>query len=206
MRPPINLYHDPLGRTHLRYRVRGGAWRGRVVACPAALLASPPDPEADLPAEPEPFETPAQALFHAFRAMPLRPDLPWRLADVEAFTPLWRETFALLVAFLRRPPAERWCPRGEPGHFLQFGFREGNGHYRLAAFVLPTGKPAVLTFRPEDLIRAQPPPHPFAESDLTSQADGLPPQTDRLPWDTRVRLPIATPGAAMLRLAPRPLA
>lgn len=201
MTAPINLHFDARGRTHLRYW-GGGAPRERVVPCPAALLMAPPDPEAEADPRGRGLDTPRAALFHAFRAMPLRPEADWRLAPGEAFTPLWRTAWETLVAMLRRPPEARWCVRGEPGWFLQFGLREDDGSYVMGALVLPTGKPAVLTFRAGDLIEALPPPRPFAEMDATTEADGLPAQTDRLPWDTRIRLPIATPGAALLTLRP----
>ena len=73
----------------------------------------------------------------------------------------------------------------------------------MGAFVLPCGKPAVLTFRLEDLIDTLPPASPFEKVDILSEADGLPAQCDQgLPWDTRVRLPIADNGAALLRITP----
>ena len=197
MTPPINLYFDAHARTRLRYWA-AGAPRERVLPCPAALLMAPPDPEAEVTGRV--LATPHEALFHAFRGMPLRPEADWTLALGEAFTPLWRTVFAQLLEMLRRPPEARWCVRGEPGWFLQFGLREADGSYTMGALVLPNGKPAVLTFRAEDLIEALPPPRPFAEMEVVSQADGLPAQTDRVPWDTRVRLPIATPGAALLSL------
>lgn len=195
MTHPINLYFDAHARTRLRYWA-AGAPRERVLPCPAALLMAPPDPEAEVTGRV--LTTPHEALFHAFRTMPLRPELDWTLAPGEAFTPLWRTVFDKLLEMLRRPPEARWCVRGEPGWFLQFGLREADGSYTMAALVLPNGKPAVLTFRAEDLIEALSPPRPFAEMEIVSQADGLPAQTDRVPWDTRVRLPIATPGAALL--------
>lgn len=201
MTAPTNLYFDPRGRTRLRYHA-AGAVRERTAPCPAALLRLPPDPDAEA-VPTRPLQTPRAALFHAFRALPLRPEADWRLAPGDAFTPLWRTAFDALLRMLRRPPEARWCVRGEPGWFLQFGLREDDGAYTMAALLLPNGKPAVLTFRAEDLLDALPPPRPFAEMDTTTQADGLPPQTDRLPWHARIRLPIDTPGAALLTLRPR---
>lgn len=197
---PLNLHFDDRGCTCLRYWTAGGV-RTRIVPYPAALLTAPPAPEAEV--SPRTLATPAEALFQTFRALPLRPDGPWVLAGGDAFPPVWRKAFAALLRLLRRPPAERWCVRGEPGWFLQFGLRETDGAYTMGAFVLPNGKPAVLTFRPCDLIEALPPAHPFATMDIVSEADGLAARTDPdLPWDTRVRLPIATPGGALLTLRP----
>lgn len=200
MTRPVNLFFDSRGQARLRYWADGTV-RERCARCPAGLLCLPPDPEADA-VPTRPLETPREALFHAFRALPLRPGEAWRLADGNAFTPLWRKAFGALLRMLRRPPEARWCVRGEPGWFLQFGLREDDGTYTMAALLLPNGKPAVLTFRAEDCLETLPPPRPFAEMDVTTEADGLPPQTDRLPWDARIRLPIDTPGAAFLTLRP----
>lgn len=200
MTSPVNLFFAPDGQTVLRYWRKDGSVCERHTRFPAQLLTARPDPEADV--RPCVLETPHAALFAAFRGIPLRPEADWRLAEGEAFGPVFREAFAALLSMLRRPPAERWCVRGEPGFFLQFGFREAGG-YLMGALLLPCGKPAVLTFRAEDLIEAQPPPVPFAEMDVRSEADGLPPRMDAaVGWDTRLRLPIAAPGGALLRLIP----
>lgn len=197
---PVNLYYDARGRTCLRYWALG-APRGRTVAFPAALLTQPPDPEAEV--APRVFASPAEALFGMFRGMPLRPEGGWALAR-EGFPAVWREAFDAFLRMLRLPPGERWCVRGEPGWFLQFGLREADGAYTMGAFVLPCGRPAVMTFRAEDLIEALPPPRFFAVMDIRSEADGLEAREDEAwPWDTRVRLPIASPGAAIVRLRPR---
>lgn len=200
--PPANLYFTPEGWTALRYWRRDGSVCERRVRFPAQLLTAPPDPAADV--RPRTLDTPHAALFAVFRTIPLRPEGDWRLAEGEAFLPCFRKAFDVLLAMLRRPPEERWCVRGEPGWFVQFGFRETKG-YAMGALVLPCGKPAVLTFRAADLIEALPPPHPFAEMDILSEADGLPPRTDAAQgWDTRLRLPIADCGGALVRLMPRP--
>lgn len=196
---PTNLYYDR-GRTCLRYWA-GGAPRERVAPFPAALVTLPPDPEAEV--TPRALATPAEALFQMFRGIPLRPEGAWSLAE-GAFPPVWREAFGHFLRMVHQPPEARWCVRGEPGWFLQFGLREADGAYTLGAFVLPCGKPAVLTFRAEDLIEALPPPRFFAVMDIRSEADGLEAREDEAwPWDTRVRLPIASPGAAIVRLRPR---
>ncbi len=200
--PPVNLYFSSSaqGQTVLRYWRNDGRVAERCVRFPAELLTQPPDPEADI--RTTLLESPYAALFAAFRGMPLRPDLPWRLADNGAFQPCFRQAFDGLLQMLRRAPEERWCVRGEPGWFVQFGLREADG-YTMGAWVLPCGKPAVLTFRAEDLIRALPPHTPFAEMTITSEADGLPPQTaQNCGWDTRIRLPIADCGGALVRLSP----
>lgn len=201
MTPPVNLFFTPDGQTALRYWRKDGTVRERRVRFPAQLLTAAPD--ADAAVRPRCLETPHAALFAAFRGIPLYPGGDWRLAEGDAFRPLFRQTFAALLAMLRRPPEERWCVRGEPGGFLQFGFRDAQG-YTMGALALPCGRPIVLTFRAEDLIGALPPPRPFAEMDITSEADGLPPRTDpAMAWDTRIRLPLADSGGALLRLSPR---
>ncbi len=220
---PTNLYFTPTGATALRYWTTSGV-RERVVNFPAALLTQPPDATAlitlsdhsttnvrarDTSSEPATvgitpqFLSTAEAvLFNAFRAMPLKPDGDWRLAE-GVFSETYQATFAALLRMLRQPPEARWCVRGEPGWFLQFGLRETDGSYTMGAFVLPCGKPAVLTFRAEDLIQTLPPERPFAEMDVITVADGLPEQKNAaLVWDTRIRLPIADRGAALIRLLP----
>lgn len=201
MTPPVNLFFTPDGQTAVRYWRKDGAVRERRVRFPAQLLTAAPDPAAEV--RPCCLETPHAALFAAFRGIPLCPGGDWRLAEGDAFRPLFRQAFAALLAMLRRPPEERWCVRGEPGSFLQFGFREAQG-YVMGALALPCGKPIVLTFRAADLIEALPPSAPFAEMDIHSEADGLPPRVDAaMGWDTRIRLPIADAGGALLRLTPR---
>lgn len=195
----VNLYFTPEGKTALRYRLASGERRERSVAYPAALLSLPGDPEAEVNLQP--LHNPEAALFAAFRAIPLRPDAPWSLTDTPEFTPLFRETFAAFLRMMRLPPEARWCRRGEPGKFLQFGFRESDGSYTMGAFVLPCGKPAVLTFRAEDLITALPSAEPFKTMTVISVADGIPEQLDSgMAWDTRIRLPIADRGAARITL------
>lgn len=201
MTRPVNLFFTPDGQTALRYWQRDGVVHERRVRFPAQLLTAAPAPAADI--RPRCLETPHAALFAAFRGMPLRPEGGWSLAEDEAFHPVFRQAFAALLTMLRRPPNERWCVRGEPGIFLQFGFREAQG-YTMGALALPCGKPIVLTFRAADLIEALPPPSPFAEMDIYSEADGLPPRNDiAMGWDTRIRLPIADSGGALLHLTPR---
>lgn len=196
---PLNLHFDDRGHTCLRYWTAMGV-RTRTVPSPAALLTAPPVPEAEV--VPRVLATPAEALFQMFRGIPLRPDGAWAL-EAEAFPPIWREAFAAFMRMMALPTEARWCVRGEPEWFLQFGLRETDGSYTMGAFVLPCGKPAVLTFRPCDLIEALPPTPPFATMNIISEADGLAARTDPgLPWDTRVRLPIATPGGALLTLRP----
>lgn len=197
----VNLYFTPEGKTALRYRLTSGERRQRTVDFPAALLTQCGEPAAEVNLQP--LHNPEAALFAAFRTIPLRPEAPWELTDSSDFTPLFRETFAALLRMMRLPPEARWCRRGEPGKFLQFGFREADGSYTMGAFILPCGKPAVLTFRAEDLITALPPPEPFATMDITSAADGLSEQTDpEMAWDARIRLPIADRGAALITLRP----
>ncbi len=199
---PINLYFTADGKTALRYWTQGGAVVERVVSHPAALVTLPPDATAEV--SPQVLDTPEALLFAAFRGMPLAPEKAWRLAE-EGFSPTMRATFEAFLRMLRLPPEARWCVRGEPGWFLQFGLREDDGRYTMGAFVLPCGKPAVLTFRAEDLIRDLPPAQPFATMDITSVADGLAEQVDRaMAWDTRVRLPIQDRGAALVTLRPNP--
>ncbi len=201
MASPVNLFFTAQGQTALRYWTQSGERRERVVSHPAALLLESPDPEADV--APGELETPEAVLFAAFRALPLCPNGAWRL-KAGAFSPLWERTFAGLLAMLRKPPAERWCVRGEPGWFLQFGLRlEGTPSYAMGAFVLPCGKPAVLTFRAEDLIERLPPRKPFARMSVVSEADGLEARRDEgMGWDTRIRLPLADRGAAWITLEP----
>ena len=201
MQPPVNLYFRADGRVAVRYWLQGGTVRERVADFPAALLAAPPDPEAAVAGGV--FARPEEVLFAAFRALPLNPRAPWCLARGTAFSALYRRTFAALLRMLRKAPKSRWCVRGEPESFLQFGLREPDGSYTLGAFVLPCGRPAVLTFRVGDLIERLPPKAPFACMRVSSAADGLPEQVDGgLAWDTRVRLPIADRGAALLRVWP----
>lgn len=198
----VNLYFTPEGKTALRYRLTTGERRERTVDFPSALLTQPAEPEAEVNLQP--LHNPEAALFAAFRAIPLRPDAPWTLTESPDFSPLYRETFAALLRMMRLPPEQRWCRRGEPGRFLQFGFREKDGSYTMGAFILPCGKPAVLTFRAEDLITALPPDFPFATMEIRSVADGLPEQIDpEKAWDTRIRLPIADRGAALITLRPQ---
>lgn len=197
---PVNLYFKPDGRTALRYWHQAGGVVERCVDFPAQLLTSPSDAEADIAARP--LTTPAAVLFAAFRAMPLAPHLPWYL-NGEGMSEVYQETFAALLRMLRLPPEQRWCVRGEPGWFLQFGLQEADGSYTLGAFVLPCGKPAALTFRTMDLVEHLPPSKPFEVADFITKADGLEARTDKgLPWDTRVRLPIADNGAALVRVIP----
>ena len=198
---PVNLYYDVNGQTVLRYWRTDGSVAERRVAFPAQLLTQPADEQAAVSARE--LETPAAVLFAAFRQMPLAPQADWRLTG-QGMSACFEETFAALVRMLRLPAAKRWCVRGEPGWFLQFGFQEDDGSYTMGAFVLPCGKPAVLTFRLEDLVDTLPPKVAFETVDILSEADGLPAQRDEgFAWDTRVRLPIADHGAALLRILPR---
>ncbi len=195
--PPINLYFTPQGQTAVRYTTRDRAVVERVVDYPAALLTAPPDDAACV--RPRMLSSPQEALFEAFRGIPLCPEGDWTLAP-KGFLPTFREAFALLLRMLRQPPEARWCVRGEPGWFVQFGLRAPDG-YTMGALVLPCGKPAVLTFRAKDLIRALPPAQPFATVTITSEADGLCRRVDEaMAWDTRVRLPIADNGGALVQL------
>lgn len=197
----VNLYFTPTGETALRYRLSSGERRQRTVAFPAALLTQPEEPEAEVNLQPLP--SPEAVLFAAFRTLPLRPNARWTLEDNPDFSPLYRETFAALLRMMRLPPEKRWCRRGEPGKFLQFGLQEADGSYTMGAFILPCGKPAVLTFRAEDLITTLPPEKPFATMEITSDADGLCAQVNPdMAWDTRIRLPIADRGAALIKLKP----
>lgn len=197
---PVNLYFKPDGTTALRYWRKGGNVVERTAAFPAQLLTLPPDATAEVVAQT--LETPAAVLFAAFRAMPLAPALDWQLAR-EGMSEVYRATFAALLRMLRLPPEKRWCVRGEPGWFLQFGLQEADGSYTMGAFVLPCGKPAALTFRTTDLIEHLMPEAIFECADFITEADGLPARTDHaLPWDTRVRLPIADNGAALIRIIP----
>ncbi len=199
---PVNLYFTEKGYTALRYWTQDGAVVERVVSFPAALVLTPPDPIAAV--APRCLCTPEEVLFCAFRGMPLVPQGDWYLAD-EGFSPTYRSAFDALLRLLRKPPSERWCVRGEPGWFLQFGLREADGSYTMGAFVLPCGRPAVLTFRAEDLIRTLPPQSPFEAMEVTTVADGLLPRTDYgYAWDTRIRLPINDRGAALVTLRPTP--
>ena len=200
-RLPVNLYFTAQGRTALRYWRADGSVAERQVSSPAALLCQEADPEAVV--SPRVLESAEAVLFAAFRELPLCPQGAWALAG-EGFSPLYREAFAALLRMLRRAPSERWCRRGEPGWFLQFGLREADGSYTMGAFVLPCGKPAVLTFRAADLIEALPGAQPFATMDVLSAADGLAEQrNEAVGWDARIRLPIADRGAALVRLFPR---
>ena len=197
---PVNLYFKPDGSTALRYWRRDGSVAERSAAFPAQLLTSAPDAEAAVAVQD--LTTPAAVLFAAFRAMPLAPHLAWQLNGTE-MSEVYRATFAALLRMLRLPPEQRWCVRGEPGWFLQFGLREADGSYTLGAFVLPCGKPAALTFRTADLIEHLPPETAFEFADFVTEADGVPARTDcALPWDTRVRLPIQDNGAALVRVIP----
>lgn len=197
---PVNLYFTPEGKTALRYRRQGGEVAERIVDFPAALLTQAPDPQADV--DVRPFETANDLVFAAFRAMPLRPELNWRLAEGH-FGEHFQRTFQTLLKMLRMAPERRWSTRGEPGEFLQFGLLEEDGSYTMGAFTLPSGRPFVLTFRPEDMIERLPLARPFATLSLTSSTDALPPRTDpHLPWDTRLRLPLPGPASALLHLAP----
>lgn len=197
---PVNLYYNKEGCTVLRYWRHDGKVLERVATSPAQLLTLPPDADAAVKARV--LDTPAAVLFSAFRRLPLVPNADWQLG-VGDFSPLYRETFAAMLRMLRLPSQQRWCVRGEPGWFLQFGLRETDGSYTMGAFVLPCGKPAVLTFRSEDLIEALPPKIAFETMTITSAADGLEEQTiSRMAWDTRIRLPIADNGAALVRLFP----
>lgn len=197
---PVNLYYDANGQTIVRYWRTDGAVYERTAAFPAQLLTLPADEAAAVTARP--LETPAAVLFAAFRQMPLMPMADWKLAFSDV-TDCYRATFDALLRMLRLPADQRWCVRGEPGWFLQFGLREADGSYTLGAFVLPCGKPAVLTFRLEDLIEALPPQQAFEVADIYTEADGLPAQWDsEMAWDTRIRLPIAENGAALIRVIP----
>jgi hypothetical protein len=197
---PVNLYFKPDGTTALRYWLREGGVKERCVDFPAQLLTREPDPAAQVKVRT--FTTPTEMLFSAFRAMPLAPELDWQMSG-EGVSEVFQETFAALLRMLRLPPAQRWCVRGEPGWFLQFGLREADGSYTLGAFVLPCGKPAALTFRTADCIEYLMPETPFELVDFITAADGCPARTDHaLPWDTRVRMPIADYGAALVRVIP----
>ena len=199
---PVNLYFTAQGRTALRYWRADGSVAERQVSSPAALLCQEADPEAVV--SPRALESAEAVLFAAFRELPLCPQGAWALAGEGGFSPLYREAFAALLRMVRLAPSERWCRRGEPGWFLQFGLREADGSYTMGAFVLPCGKPAVLTFRAADLIEALPGERPFATMDVLSAADGLAEQRDEaVGWDARIRLPIADRGAALVRLLPR---
>ena len=201
-RLPVNLYFTAEGRTALRYWRADGSVVERQVSSPAALLCQEADPEAVV--SPRVLESAEAVLFAAFRELPLCPQGAWALAGEGGFSPLYRKVFAALLRMVRLAPSERWCRRGEPGWFLQFGLREVDGSYTMGAFVLPCGKPAVLTFRAADLIEALPGAQPFATMDVLSAADGLAEQRDEaVGWDARIRLPIADRGAALVRLLPR---
>jgi hypothetical protein len=197
---PVNLYFKPDGTTALRYWNRQERVVERVVAFPAQLLTQPADTEAWITAQT--LTTAAGVFFAAFRMMPLAPALDWQVA-IPGMSEVYSETFAALLRMLRLPPEKRWCVRGEPGWFLQFGLQETDGSYTMGAFVLPCGKPAALTFRTTDLIEHLIPEAAFECADFITEADGLPARTDyALPWDTRVRLPIADNGAALIRIHP----
>lgn len=196
---PFNLYYTPDGKTALRYLLRGGAFRERIVPFPAALLTAPPDPEAAVC--PRTLLTPREALFSAFRMIPLSPDGAWKLAET-GFSPVFRRAFDLLLRMLRMPPERRWCTRGEPEWFLQFGLHDEE-MWEMAALVLPCGKPAALTFRAEDFFRALGPAakdRPFA---LLSVSDGAPKETVHgVGSDIRIRLPVDDNGGAIVRFVP----
>ncbi|MBQ9694461.1 MAG: hypothetical protein IJV69_06875 [Kiritimatiellae bacterium] len=197
---PVNLYFDVNGQTVLRYWRTNGTVAERRVDFPAHLLTSPEDPLAEVKGRA--LETPSAVLFAAFRQIPLAPGADWELTG-QKMSVCYQATFAALLRMMRLPVEKRWCVRGEPGWFLQFGFQETDGSYTLGAFVLPCGKPAVLTFRLEDVIDTLPPEKPFQTADIHTEADGLLAQWDYgLPWDTRVRLPIADNGAALIRVIP----
>jgi hypothetical protein len=203
MSKPVNLYYTAQGLCALRYSRIDGAYVDRLVKRPTALLVAPADPTAALQAKP--FFSAQEMLFHAYRSMPLMPEARWELSAQAAVSPLCRETFQHFLTFLRQPPEARWCVRGEPHTFLQFGYQATDGRYFMGAFVLPCGKPWVLTFRSEDLIRSIRPLSPFATMTITSQSDGSEPQTDaHMGWDTRIRLPIQDKGAALIELLPNP--
>lgn len=196
---PVNLYFTPDGQTALRYWRQGGEVTERRVDFPAELLTQAPDPQAEIVARP--LTSATDVLFAAFRAMPLRPELDWRLGP--GFSEHYQKTFAALLRMLRSPCEKRWCVRGEPGWFLQFGLLEEESSYTLGAFVVPCGKPAVLTFRLADAIERLPLARPFATMDLTSSTDLLPEETAKdVAWDTRIKLPIPDNGSALLRLHP----
>jgi hypothetical protein len=203
MRKPVNLYYTPQGHTALRYSRVDGSIVERLVKRPTALLVDVADPMAEVQA----CELPsAQALlFNAYRAMPLIPEAAWSMAKDANVSTLFHETFQHFLTFLRQPPEKRWCVRGEPHSFLQFGYQGSDGCYIMGAFVLPCGKPSVLTFRSEDLIQALPPSSPFSTMTVVSASDGATEQTDlNMGWDTRIRLPIQDNGAALIKLYPNP--
>ncbi len=191
-----NLYYSD-GKVCLRYKTSAGMIRERRVAYPAALLCQPPDPEVVLSGRE--FRTPREAMFYAFRVMPLCPGADWRLAD-EGFTPCFREGFALLVEMLRKPPEARWCTRGEPEWFVQFGCATEAG-WAMATLRLPCGKPAAITFRCEDLFRRLAPEMNGEELSLTSWSDVLPRETHhQMSHDTRIKLALADNGGALVSL------
>lgn len=201
MQKPVNLYYTPQGLTALRYGRCDGSMVERTVSRPSALLLEATDPAAAV--EAKMLRTAQAVMFNAFRAMPLKPEADWTLASDADVSPLFRETFQHLLTFLRQPLERRWCVRGEPHYFLQFGYQTMDGRYVMGAFVLPCGKPSVLTFRAEDILQALPSARAFATMTVVSASDGASQQTDvEMGWDTRIRLPINDNGAALVELIP----
>lgn len=201
MQKPVNLYYTPQGLTALRYSRCDGSIVERIVSRPSALLLEAADSMAAV--EAKVLSTAQAVMFNAFRAIPLMPEGDWKLAAEADASPLFRETFQHLLTFLRQPPKRRWCVRGEPHYFLLFGYQAMDGSYLMGAFVLPCGKPSVLTFRAEDLLQALPPAQAFATMTVVSASDGATQQTDvNMGWDTRIRLPINDNGAALVKLIP----
>lgn len=195
----FNLYYTPDGQTALRYFLKSGAVRERIVSFPAALLTEPPDPEAAVC--PRTLLTPREALFCAFRMIPLSPDGAWELAET-GFSPVFRRAFDLLLRMLRMSPDRRWCSRGEPEWFLQFGLRDDD-RLEMAALVLPCGKPAALTFRAEDLFRALGDAAEDRRFTLVSVSDGAPEETlHGVEPDIRIRMPVEDNGGAIVRFIP----
>lgn len=199
---PENLSYTPDGKTRLTYVSEAGLAQCQV-DFPAQLLTHTFDP-APLPLDSFPLANAQAALFACFSAMPLSPRTDWQ-APSDAL-PCFREAFAIILATLRQPAQNRWIVRGEPHHFLIAGHRVSTG-WDIGAITVARGKPAVLCIRAEDIIRALPLEHPFATAQFSFQSDGSPAETlDDIPWDTRVRLPIADNGGMVLRIRVTPTA
>ncbi len=191
------LFYAGEGLVCLPYEAEGGGLAVAFAPYPAALAAMVFEPPARALSGGR-FETPAAALSGLFTRVPLSPESAW-FPPADAL-PGFQAAFEAAAGLLNLPAGERWAVRGEPDHFLMLGGRLPEG-WRVAVLTLAKGKPAVVTLRCEDLIRALPQPDPTRLLTLAFAGDGVAPERiEAVGWDARLRLPIAGNGGVVIDL------
>lgn len=191
------LFYAAGGVVCLPYETETGALAVAVAPYPAALAAMTFDPAPRALAGVH-FENPASALEALFTRIPLSPASAWQ-PPANAL-PGFKAAFEAAVELLRLPACERWAVRGEPEHFVMVGGRTAEG-WRVAIVMVAKGKPAVITLRCEDVVRALPQRVPTRALTLIFSGDGFTAERiEEAGWDARLRLPLADNGGAVIEL------